>query len=63
MSGDEDLHAVVSHIRLIAADCFDLRAVERLRLLAEQIEKRMLGHRVVLTRQDKDQGGSGFTSV
>jgi hypothetical protein len=63
MSGDEDLHAVASHIRWIAANCFDLRAVERLRLLAEQLEKRMLGPRVMLTKQDNKQGGGGLTSV
>jgi hypothetical protein len=62
MAGDEELRAVVADIRLIAADCFDLRAVERLRLLVEQIEKRMLGPRVVLTNQDTNQG-SGLSSV
>jgi hypothetical protein len=62
MAGDEDLRAVVADIRLIAADCFDLRAVERLRLLVEQIEKRMLGARVVLTKQENSQGGGLFPS-
>jgi hypothetical protein len=62
MAGDEELRAVVADIRLIAADCFDLRAVERLRLLVEQIEKRMLGARAALTTQDRNQGG-GFRSI
>lgn len=62
MAGDEELRGVVADIRLIAADCFDLRAVERLRLLVEQIENRMLGPRAVLTKQDKNQGG-GLSSV
>jgi hypothetical protein len=63
MAGDEELRAVVADIRLIAAECFDLRAVERLRLLVEQIEKRMLGPRAVLTNQDTNQGSGGFSSV
>jgi hypothetical protein len=62
MAGDEELRAVVADIRLIAADCFDLRAVERLRLLVEQIEKR-LGPRAVLTNQDTSQGSGGFSSA
>jgi len=57
MAGDEELRAVVADIRLIAADCFDLRAVERLRLLVEQIEKRMPGARAVLTKQENQGGG------
>jgi hypothetical protein len=62
MAGDEELRAVVADIRLIAADCFDLKAVERLRLLVEQIEKRMHGARAALTTQDRNQSG-GLSSV
>jgi hypothetical protein len=41
MRDDDDLHAVVAHVRLIAADCFDMPAVERLRFSACQIERKM----------------------
>jgi hypothetical protein len=63
MAGDEELRAVVADIRLIAAECFDLRAAERLRLLVEQIEKRMLGVRATLTTQERNHQGGGLSSV
>jgi len=43
MFNEDDARTLVAHIRLIASDCFDLRAVERLRLLADQIEQKGAG--------------------
>jgi hypothetical protein len=40
MFNEDDVRTLVVHIRSIASDCFDLRAVERLRVLADQIEQK-----------------------
>ena len=60
MLGDNDLRSVLQHIRFIASECFDLKAVERLRVLADQIEQKMRASKRVLTSHDDtgDQGGA-----
>jgi hypothetical protein len=60
MLGDNDLRSVLQHIRFIASECFDLKAVERLRVLADQIEQKMRAPKVVLTGHGNsgDQGGA-----
>ena len=44
---DAEIETTIAHIRLIAADCFDLRAVERLRSLADRLEQRARVSRTV----------------
>jgi hypothetical protein len=41
MISDDDAHAIVWTPHLIALHCFDLTAVVRLRLLADQIEQKI----------------------
>jgi hypothetical protein len=40
MSESEYLRVLISQIRAVVADCFDLRASERLRLIADELERR-----------------------
>jgi hypothetical protein len=40
MFDEDDVSALVARVCLLASDCFDLWAVERLRLLADQIEQK-----------------------
>jgi len=41
MISDDDAHAIVRTLQLIALQCFDLTAVGRLRLLADQIDQKI----------------------
>jgi hypothetical protein len=41
MISDDDAHAIVRTLHMIALRCFDLSAVGRLRLLADQIEEKI----------------------
>jgi len=50
------LRGLGRRIRAIADDCFDLRAVERLRKLADEIERATGVPPIILTR-DGDVGG------
>jgi hypothetical protein len=43
MFDNADVHVMIALMRLIATDCFDLRAVERLRALADRIEQKLEG--------------------
>jgi hypothetical protein len=52
LSDAEYLRATASLIRAVAADCFDLRAKERLNFIAETIEERAATGIVPLVRQD-----------
>jgi hypothetical protein len=40
MSENEYLRALGNRLRAIATDCFDLRAIERLREISDEIERR-----------------------
>jgi hypothetical protein len=52
----EDLRDLGRRIRAIADDCFDLRAVERLRNLADEIERATGVPPIILTKKS-DVGG------
>jgi hypothetical protein len=52
----EALRDLGQRIRAIADDCFDLRAVERLRILADEIERAV---RMPPTREGTSSGRSG----
>jgi len=56
MLSDDDLHTILRNIRLIASHCFDLTTFGRLRLLANQIEQKMLTPSVILTKMDDSEG-------
>jgi hypothetical protein len=51
MFNEDDVRTLVAHIRSIASDCFDLRAVERLRSLADQIEQKEQAPNVVSDKE------------
>jgi hypothetical protein len=46
-----DLPALAARIRAIADDCFDLRAVDRLRSLADEIDRATSVPPIILTRR------------
>lgn len=50
MLSDDDAHAIARTLHLIALQCFDLSAVGRLRLLAEQIEQKIQTSNAVQTK-------------
>jgi hypothetical protein len=41
MVNDDDVDAILRNIRFIALQCFDLTAIRRLQLLADQIEQKV----------------------
>jgi hypothetical protein len=54
MISDDDAHTILRNIRLIALHCFDLSAVGRLRLLADQIEEKIQTPSVIQTKPCQD---------
>jgi hypothetical protein len=54
----EELRGLGERIRAIADDCFDLRAVERLRKLADEIERATGVPPIILTRESDASGRS-----
>ena len=55
ISDAEYLRATASLIRAVAADCFDLRAKERLNFIAETIEEKAAASGIVsVVRRDPD---------
>lgn len=54
MLNEDDVHTLVAHIRSIASDCFDLRAVEHLRSLAALIEQKEQAPKAVLTKNNSE---------
>jgi hypothetical protein len=60
MITDEDAHAIVRTLHLIALHCFDLTAIGRLRLLADQIEQKIQTASVMQTKERAtgDQDGA-----
>jgi hypothetical protein len=55
MFNEDDVHTLVAHLRPIASDCFDLRAVKHLHLLADQIEKKgQAPKKAVLTKNNSE---------
>jgi hypothetical protein len=48
---DDDAYAIVRTLHMIALRCFDLSAVGRLRLLADQIEEKIQTSNDVQTKQ------------
>jgi hypothetical protein len=50
MFSDDDAHKIARTLHLIALQCFDLSAVGRLRLLAEQIEQKIQKRNAVQTK-------------
>jgi hypothetical protein len=63
MFSEDEVRTLVARIRSIASDCFDLRAVERLRSLADQIEQKGQEPKVVLTKNDNSEGPADMTPV
>lgn len=62
MFKEDDVHTLVAHIRSIASECFDLRTVEHLRLLAHQIEQKGQAPKAVL-KKNNSEGPADVTSV
>jgi hypothetical protein len=60
MFNEDDVRTLVAHIRLIASDCFDLRAIERLRALADQIEQK---GQAFPTKNDNSEGPADIPPV
>jgi hypothetical protein len=58
MSDAAYLREIIFRLRGVASDCFDLQAVERLRLLSEEIERR-LSLSTSSTEQPSGKGRSG----
>ncbi len=54
----EELRAFGQKIRAIADDCFDMRAVERLRNLADEIDRATSVPPIILTKQGETNGTS-----
>jgi hypothetical protein len=54
----EELRSLGQRLREIADDCFDLRAVERLRHLADEIEGIASVPPIILTRDSDTSGRS-----
>jgi hypothetical protein len=50
MISDDDAHAIVRTLHLIAVRCFDISAVGRLRWLADQIEEKIQTPNAVQTK-------------
>ena len=63
MFNEDEVRTLVAHIRLIASDCFDLRAVERLQSLADRIEQKGQALNVVPTKNDSSEGPADITPV
>jgi hypothetical protein len=63
MFNEDDVRTLVAYIRSIASDCFDLRAVERLRSLADQIEQKGRESKAVPTKNDNSEGRANITPV
>jgi hypothetical protein len=61
MIDPEFLSSLVSRIRAIASDCFDLRAVERLRAVAEEIDQKISAPPTILTQSRVPGGESEAT--
>jgi hypothetical protein len=59
MSADQFLRLLGTRLHLIGADCFDLKAKERLRLLAEEIDRRLAGPPVNLSQPDCNDEATG----
>jgi hypothetical protein len=51
MISDDDAHAIVRTLQLIALQCFDLTAIGRLRLLADQIDQKIQTASVMPTKE------------
>jgi hypothetical protein len=56
MLSEEDGHAILRNLRLIVLDCFDLTAVKRLRLLADQIEQKIQTPSLLPTKLTTTEG-------
>jgi hypothetical protein len=61
MISDEDANTIVRNIHLIALHCFDLTAVGRLRLLADQIERKIQMAGVMQTKERVTGNQDGAT--
>jgi hypothetical protein len=56
MGDTETLRLFVNRVRAIASDCFDLRAVKRLRALADEMDKYTTVSPIALNKQDDTNG-------